>query len=77
MLFALLVYDPESDPDAAKLSGETRDQWIGQEQSRLHRLIEELVPWENSNKPVIIRAARTEIARCVASLKWNARSRDR
>ncbi|HKM54520.1 MAG TPA: DUF1156 domain-containing protein, partial [Isosphaeraceae bacterium] len=69
VLFASLVDDPESDPDAAKLSGETREQWIGQERSRLHRLIEEMVPWENSNKPVIIRAARTEIARCVASLK--------
>jgi len=69
VLFASLVDDPESDPDAAKLSGETREQWIGQERSRLHRLIEEMVPWENSNHPVIIRAARTEIARCVASLK--------
>ena len=69
VLFASLVDDPESDPDAAKLSGETREQWIGQERSRLHRLIEEMVAWENSNKAVIIRAARTEIARCVASLK--------
>ncbi|MGA2703829.1 MAG: DUF1156 domain-containing protein [Isosphaeraceae bacterium] len=69
VLFASLVDDPESDPDAAKLSGETREQWIGQERSRLHRLIEEMVPWENSNNAVIIRAARTEIARCVASLK--------
>lgn len=69
VLFASLVDDPESDPDTAKLSGETREHWIGEERSRLHRLIEEMVPWENSNKPVIIRAARAEIARCVASLK--------
>ncbi len=51
VLFASLVDDPESDPDTAKLSGETREQWIGQERTRLHRLIEEMVPWENSNNP--------------------------
>jgi putative DNA methylase len=67
MLFASLVDDPEYDPDAAKLSGETREQWIGEERARLHRLIEELVVWENSNTPKVIHAARAEIARCVAS----------
>jgi putative DNA methylase len=69
VLFASLVDDPESDPDVAKLSGDTREQWIGEERSRLHRLIEELVPWENLNNASVIRAARAEIARCVASLK--------
>jgi putative DNA methylase len=69
VLFASLVDDPSSDPDASKLSGETREHWIGEERARLHRLIEQLVPWENSNNRTIIRAARAEIARCVASLK--------
>jgi putative DNA methylase len=69
VLFASLVDDPSSDPEANKLSGETREHWIGEERQRLHRLIEQLVPWENSNNRTIIRAARAEIARCVASLK--------
>src|SRR5499427_8762836 len=47
VLFASLVDDPSSDPDAAKLSGGTREQWIGEERQRLHALIEELVKWEN------------------------------
>src|SRR5438045_6511411 len=69
VLFASLVDDPSSDPDANKLSGETREHWIGQERQRLHALIEELVKWENSNNPKVIQAVRSEIARCVASRK--------
>jgi len=69
VLFASLVDDPSSDPEANKLSGETREHWIGEERQRLHRLIEQPVPWENSNNRTVIRAARSEIARCVASLK--------
>jgi putative DNA methylase len=77
VLFASLVDDPESDPDARKLSGETREHWIGAERRRLHELIEELVRWENSNNLDVLNRARTEIARCVASAKieagdWNA-----
>ena len=33
----------------------------------LFNLIEELVQWENSNNDNVIRSARAEIARCVAS----------
>ena len=69
VLFASLVDDPSSDPDAKKLSGETGEQWIGEERQRLHALIEELVKWENSNNSDVIQAARAEIARCVASRK--------
>jgi putative DNA methylase len=68
VLFSSLVDDPSSDPEASKLSGETREHWIGEERQRLHWLIEQLVPWENSNNRTVIRAARAEIARCVASL---------
>jgi len=64
VLFASLVDDPSSDPEANKLSGETREHWVGEERQRLHRLIEQLVPWENSNNRTVIRAAR-----CVAPLK--------
>jgi putative DNA methylase len=69
VLFASLVDDPESDPQAAQLSGETREAWIGTERQRLHALIDDLVLWENSNNPTVINAARAEIARCVASRK--------
>lgn len=69
VLFASLVDDPESDPNAKKLSGEAREHWIGTERQRLHDLIEELVKWENSNNPDVLNRARTEIARCVALRK--------
>lgn len=69
VLFASLVDDPESDPEAEKLSGEAREHWIGAERQRLHDLIAELVKWESSNDPKVIGAARAEIARCVASRK--------
>ena len=45
--------------------------WIkrrpGSSGADLFNLIEELVMWENSNNPQVIRTARAEIARCVAS----------
>src|SRR5256885_1955518 len=69
VLFASLVDDPDSDPEADKLSGEAREHWVGAERSRLHRTIEELVKWENSNNPTVLRAVRAEIARCVAARK--------
>ena len=39
----------------------------GIKRADLFNLIEELVMWENSNNPQVIRTARAEIARCVAS----------
>jgi hypothetical protein len=41
---ASLVDDPSGDPDAKKLSGETGEQWIGEERQRLPALIKELAP---------------------------------
>src|SRR5262245_14806202 len=72
VLFASLVDDPDSDPDADKLSGEAREHWVGEERRRLHAPIEELVKWENSTNPGVINRARAEIARCVASAKIEA-----
>lgn len=42
----------------------------------LFNLIEELVAWENSNNTDIIRSARAEIARCVASRKIELKELD-
>ena len=39
----------------------------GIKRADLFNLIEELVMWENSNNADVIRTARAEIARCVAS----------
>ncbi|HTU22449.1 MAG TPA: DUF1156 domain-containing protein [Gemmataceae bacterium] len=63
VLFASLVDDPDSDPEFRLLDEEVR----GKKRADLFNLIEELVQWENSNNPEIIRSARAEIARCVAS----------
>src|SRR5256885_10828 len=63
VLFASLVDDPDSDPDF-RLLGEA---FTGKKRAELFGLIEELVMWENSNNPEVIRSARAEIARCVAS----------
>ncbi len=63
VLFASLVDDPDSDP-AYRLLGE---EIAAQKRADLFSLIEELVQWENSNNPDVIRSARAEIARCVAS----------
>src|SRR5436305_6135167 len=60
VLFASLVDDPDSDPDF-RLLGEA---FTGKKRAELFGLIEELVQWENSNNPEVIRSARTEIARC-------------
>lgn len=62
VLFAQLVDDPSSwpekfDHDEAKIEAERR---------RLHKVIEDLVPWEASNDERILNAARWEIARSVA-----------
>jgi len=63
VLFASLVDDPDSDPEFRLLDEEV----TGKKRADLFNLIEELVQWENSNNPEILRSARAEIARCVAS----------
>lgn len=61
VLFAQLVDDPSSWPDRFPTE-EAQDT----ERRRLHRVIEDMVPWEASNNEIILNAARWEIARSVA-----------
>lgn len=61
VLFAQLVDDPSSWPDRFPTE-EAQDI----ERRRLHRIIEDMVPWEASNNEMILNAARWEIARSVA-----------
>lgn len=61
VLFAQLVDDPSSWPDRFPTE-EAQDI----ERRRLHRIIEDMVPWEASNNETILNAARWEIARSVA-----------
>ncbi len=63
VLFASLVDDPDSDPEFRLLGAEM----TGKKRADLFSLIEELVQWENSNNPEVIRSARAEIGRCIAS----------
>lgn len=63
VLFAQLVDDPSSWPERFPTE-EVRDK----ERRRLHKIIEDMVPWEASNDALIISNARWEIARSVA---WN------
>src|SRR3954464_4190146 len=50
VLFAQLVDDPASRPEAQAIEEEDeREAWIAAERTRLFRLIEELVKWENSD----------------------------
>jgi hypothetical protein len=67
VLFASLVDDPDSDPHYLKPNGSLDKEAAGIKRADLFNLIEELVMWENSNNPQVIRTARAEIARCVAS----------
>lgn len=67
VLFSSLVDDPESDPQYRKPDGSVDLELAGEKRANLFSLIEELVMWENSNNPEVIRTARAEIARCVAS----------
>ena len=67
VLFASLVDDPDSDPAYRKADGTVDEDRAGIKRADLFNLIEELVMWENSNNPDVIRTARAEIARCVAS----------
>jgi len=61
VLFSQLVDDPSSWPDRFPTE-EDQDR----ERKRLHRIIEDMVPWEASNNERILNAARWEIARTVA-----------
>lgn len=61
VLFAQLVDDPSSWPDRFPTE-EAQDV----ERRRLHRIIEDIVPWEASTNETILTAARWEIARSVA-----------
>ncbi|MFO0857065.1 MAG: DUF1156 domain-containing protein [Phycisphaerales bacterium] len=69
VLFSSLVDDPSSDPQFRKADGTVDEERAASKRAELFNLIEELVKWENSNNPVVIDAARAEIARCVASRK--------
>jgi putative DNA methylase len=61
ILFSQIVDDPSSWPDRFA-TPEAQDI----ERRRLHRIIEDMVPWEASNNETILNAARWEIARSVA-----------
>jgi len=76
VLFASLVDDPDSDPQYRKLDGSVDEDSAGIKRADLFNLIEELVVWENSNNPNVIRSARAEIARCVASRKVELKELD-
>ncbi|MER9240678.1 DUF1156 domain-containing protein [Mesorhizobium sp. M0633] len=61
VLFAQLVDDPSSWPDRFPT-----EEMQEAERRRLHKVIEDMVPWEASNDETILDAARFEIARSVA-----------
>ncbi|WP_316202611.1 MULTISPECIES: DUF1156 domain-containing protein [unclassified Bradyrhizobium] len=61
VLFAQLVDDPDASPDEFP-TATTRQA----ERDRLHRLIERLILWENSNDEAVLSEARYEIARSLA-----------
>ena len=65
VLFAQLVDDPASVPDEF-LTAEAQEA----ERERLHRLLAELVKWENSTEERVLAPARREIARSIA--RWRA-----
>jgi len=61
VLFAQLVDDPSSCPEEFPTK-EAQEA----ERDRLHKLIEGIVPWENTRNETLLNAARYEIARSVA-----------
>lgn len=64
VLFAQLVDDPGSRPEAAAIKDDDeRELWVSAERARLFRLIEELVKWENSDNERVLGEARAEILR--------------
>ena len=64
VLFASMVDDPSALPD--KFS---TDEAQAAERKRLHKIIEALVLWENSNNEILLAEARYEIAQSVARLR--------
>lgn len=58
VLFAQLVDDPSSHPDRFPTEEEQAT-----ERARLHRIIEELVVWENSNNTALLKTAYAEIVK--------------
>jgi putative DNA methylase len=67
VLFSSLVDDPDSDPQYRRADGKVDEEAAGIKRGNLFNLIEELVMWENANNQDVIRSARAEIARCIAS----------
>jgi len=64
VLFAQLVDDPASRPEAAEIpNDEDREVWIGRERVRLYRLLEKLVAWESATDERVLEEARAEILR--------------
>lgn len=64
VLFAQLVDDPDSRPEAEAISDpEERAAWVAKERARLFRMIEDLVKWENSTDERVLGPARAEILR--------------
>jgi putative DNA methylase len=64
VLFAQLVDDPASRPEAAEIADtEEREEWIRAERTRLFRLIEDLVQWENTGNERLLKEAHAEILR--------------
>ena len=58
VLFAQLVDDPSSDPDRFPT-----DEDVDEERSRLFKILEDLVIWENSTNEEVLERARAEIRR--------------
>ncbi|MEV0106232.1 DUF1156 domain-containing protein [Nocardia sp. NPDC050799] len=64
VLFAQLVDDPASRPEAEAIEDpDDREHWIRAERSRLFRMIEDLVKWENTTDERLLKAAHDEILR--------------
>jgi len=64
VLFAQLVDDPASRPEAAAIADpDEREVWIRAERTRLFRLIEDLVKWENTTDERLLKQAHEEILR--------------
>jgi len=61
VLFSSLVDDPDSDPQYLKSDGTVDEEAAGMKRAELFNLIEELVIWENSNNPEVIRTARVQL----------------
>jgi putative DNA methylase len=64
VLFAQLVDDPNSTPEAASIADiHERAEWVALERKRLFDLIDKLVRWESSTDESVLAAARAEILR--------------